>query len=1674
MRGAFQTMNSEVADDLLNSCTDDFPQSVDECLRLYEAIRHKYGMNIDTMPADARRIVQSLHSLNHRTTQKLADELYGEETHFLLEIVQNADDNAYADNITPELTMLLSDDQIRFENNEVGFMKSNLVSLCGMAQSSKRAQSSGQVTPKRSDHIGHKGIGFKSVFKVTQSPQIHSGLFHFCFDNTQSGMGYVMPRPLDEPADWKLLPNPITRIDLPFTDSASGALAASKKVDLRRSLADNLKQIDPSLLLFLHRLRCLRVQIRCSDVTFNRTMQRKDVHPLLVELKNDPLPSHLWLCFKEVLNVPDDIRLSSRNRQDAKQTEIALAFLLPTSESPPTARPVFAFLPLRSYGLSFVVQADWEVPSNREAIDESSKWNKWLLQQLPNLVSSTVEALLSEREQFVQGATRSAISHFVSNLQQYGRNIFDTDSLYGTIDVNHDEDPTAIAHADEPQWQDDDGKVARKTRTLAHHSASTDVTTDVSSWNLHLQAVRRNRQELGLSFWHFLLRNLLVYDSVQPPFKEAMRVAISKLSSSRIIPCQGKMVDPKQVIVLQSAAVSEAVLAETASQLQTHLNLMRPDSAFMPLLTPSAVRLLGIRVFEGEVAFRLLESLTISRTLATHQTNFDWLIFALSSALQHESFARTNQLAQLAVFPMHDGTFHPLLGDVFDLGETAVSNGKVVDKYAFLQGACVLHPLFCSKVAACSMRNLAEYFSFCGVKKLFLARDGGHSFFERQLPTLLSRIPQENTTALLSGVVYAKQHVSSCTKCRQESSFAKVLSKSGVLILMHCLKGEALRLLPVQQLKPQVVHAHPAYLTGAEAEIGEVFVSGKVSSDDAGWSWSCISDQYLNFEAQLNETSHALPASNAAYGNELETPLTWAEFWAALGVWPVISFRTRQADVRFAAISGSEYNVEQLTASLCLLREASANSTPLDCSEDSKVESSNAALDASKLNVQDSSSADLTALVAYIVSASCTKTARSLFSLLSDQFDALLQHVWIRKTGCGQQTSSGRSAPCTCVFEEPSSVQRLLLSAKWIPVVGDTELWTVPRSDLWLRTKEVDELFTSLPLRSADLPPSVAPLAERLGLQTELRCDRVIHELHRWGTLPTLHASTNSFIKLYKWIQQQLDAHVVLKDSEDPETSASRTTDLQALLISKPCIFIPSCHRQALKSSAATDGFLVGVADCVVEVYHPVQTRFLKFWNQVLAQRLDKDWPLWSLKAIYDKFAHSFMHMGLELAPSVQHYLSMIRVLKRFWTGGPNQGMLREEDVVLHMYESIPYLESDLKRLGSAEVSSMKSDEQDWKAVCRSAFGDEDLLLTQAGTWRSSHQVVFADDHEIRKYALPMEMCVLQGFTKDDGAELFYCNILGVRKTEQLICQRPVFAKEACQTFQMNEHKLMWSIGQMVCLMNQKEAPALLLKVGSGLQLVSTVTLPGCEPRQLGAGPKRNSHYEKATTTAYVNELVIHDRVVLQALVLDILDASMDRKPRRSDQNEIASAIVSASTAASQSEAIEILYEQLRHLGYDISSTSEAPHKLTYCPASVWPVRIGDEQDKVVRPTLPNDEPRAPADGDLSIDQTLPHSFQTDTESKVDALAAQLMIDRVSAQQQARIASLKAAGVPRPAPSFIGSSTPSETPHGRLVNSACGIPLTSAAADDASLSRRQFVSVALASSSQSFTSVPLL
>ncbi|KAK3280654.1 hypothetical protein CYMTET_11525 [Cymbomonas tetramitiformis] len=354
-----------------------------------------------------------------RALERLAQELYSSDAHLVLELVQNADDNRYPSGMVPTLALHLEEGCLHVLNNERGFRDVDLRALCDIGRSTKAGTgvSSGGC-------IGQKGIGFKSVFRVTDAPEVHSAGFHVRFDlGTAAGlMGYILPKWIDQGREPHQLPPPAAVDSEDETGASGDKWRTHIKLPLKPGeggqharLAASLAGLHPSMLLFLRRLRRIRL-------FYDSAAEGGRGPASLLELRTSggaPFPApeagsegslpegqlQLWHGQRRehwllVRRWERSTVAGAGGRHAGTRTALALAFPLSAAgagggqgayATPCEQQAVFAYLPLRSYGLRFIVQADFVLPSSREEIDQDSAWNQWLLGRLPALF---VEALL--------------------------------------------------------------------------------------------------------------------------------------------------------------------------------------------------------------------------------------------------------------------------------------------------------------------------------------------------------------------------------------------------------------------------------------------------------------------------------------------------------------------------------------------------------------------------------------------------------------------------------------------------------------------------------------------------------------------------------------------------------------------------------------------------------------------------------------------------------------------------------------------------------------------------------------------------------------------------------------------------------------------------------------------------------------------------------------------------------------------------------------------------------------------------------------------------------------------------------------------------------------------------------------------------------------------------------
>lgn len=298
--------------------------------------REKFGIGLN-LSNESQHLTDQLKSLVGRSLERLSKELYNSDMHFVLELIQNADDNQY--NSKPSLVFVIDSNCINVYNNEIGFQESNIQALCDIGKSTKGKHKQG--------YIGQKGIGFKSVFTVCDRPEIYSNGYKICFDASNGSIGYILPNWIQNEIKDVEYSNWTTRISLPL--KSENEMQKHKS----RSLTASFNDIRPSLLLFLNRLRSITIHNRLKNS--NETYERIDISGThIVEIRCEHVVEK-WFIIKHQLKIPEEIKNSSDGIIEA--TEIALAFPLhdikATGEFSLTEQDVYAYLPLRTVRTCF-------------------------------------------------------------------------------------------------------------------------------------------------------------------------------------------------------------------------------------------------------------------------------------------------------------------------------------------------------------------------------------------------------------------------------------------------------------------------------------------------------------------------------------------------------------------------------------------------------------------------------------------------------------------------------------------------------------------------------------------------------------------------------------------------------------------------------------------------------------------------------------------------------------------------------------------------------------------------------------------------------------------------------------------------------------------------------------------------------------------------------------------------------------------------------------------------------------------------------------------------------------------------------------------------------------------------------------------------------------------------
>jgi len=296
---------------------------------------------------------------------ELLGQLYSERTHFIFELIQNAEDAG-----ATELTFTLFPDRLEVTHDGRDFTVADVRAICGVGQGTK----ADDLT-----QIGEFGIGFKAVYAYTNSPRIHSGAENFRIEK------YVRPypaEPLGQTADETVFVFPFDRAEVP---------AATAMQEISAALAG----IGVETLLFLRSIGRIGTG---GPAATSRVLRRASAprtgagrRVALSSGRSQRRGDEEWLVWErrlDALGYPD------------QRVEIAFRARAGTDAPGLTARetsPLVVFFPTQKETfLGFVIQGPYRTTPARDNVPEHDEWNRALVRETAVLLDEVLVGLRDE------------------------------------------------------------------------------------------------------------------------------------------------------------------------------------------------------------------------------------------------------------------------------------------------------------------------------------------------------------------------------------------------------------------------------------------------------------------------------------------------------------------------------------------------------------------------------------------------------------------------------------------------------------------------------------------------------------------------------------------------------------------------------------------------------------------------------------------------------------------------------------------------------------------------------------------------------------------------------------------------------------------------------------------------------------------------------------------------------------------------------------------------------------------------------------------------------------------------------------------------------------------------------------------------------------------------------
>jgi hypothetical protein len=342
---------------------------------------------------------------------KTLESMFQSPKHWILEFLQNAEDAS-----SSKFAIRLDDTSIEILNDGNVFKEPDFYTICDV--NSRKLPSLGLR--------GYIGIGFKSIFRITDKIEIHSGEFNFAFDKACWEEHIQKNGLLFSKLPWEILPIEIgpkplpdgftTAFDVPLkTLAGQSALKEITNYLTNYGLLNVLDSMGfpKEIILLVRNVKTIQITTPDHSIVVTKesklsekvTVGQKEIANIKKQFAGETLSDETdYLVFRTTVTVDEDVRQDPDTervrRSEITERDIGLVFPLDSDgnivPSLGTLTGVYSFLPIEGEqtGLPFGIFGDFIPSPGRDQINYGAKWNQWMCRKILEFFKKVVECEL--------------------------------------------------------------------------------------------------------------------------------------------------------------------------------------------------------------------------------------------------------------------------------------------------------------------------------------------------------------------------------------------------------------------------------------------------------------------------------------------------------------------------------------------------------------------------------------------------------------------------------------------------------------------------------------------------------------------------------------------------------------------------------------------------------------------------------------------------------------------------------------------------------------------------------------------------------------------------------------------------------------------------------------------------------------------------------------------------------------------------------------------------------------------------------------------------------------------------------------------------------------------------------------------------------------------------------